>query len=387
MTGPDAARHPLHLLLAEDDPVSRQVGRMLLTRLGHRVDVVADGLEAVAAVQQGSYDAVLMDVQMPGLDGLAATRRIRAGAPDRARVPVVAVSAGSRVEDQEACAAAGMDAATTRPSVRVRRRPPSTAGDGTTSCARLGARRPPEAPVLVTWTVLRTGAPVPTAPWAPTAATWWQAGRSSPGRAQAPEPDGRWWSVVATWADRAAAGAPPSPSEDAELWHVVLEAFSTHGDVVMTDGSRPFDDLVHVPPPAGPVILLTVAGSSADDGREREFFRRFVHASRDVGRAPGHLVSLVHAPVGAPEAGPVLTFSAWQDLGAGLDWAYTTSRPHAATVTRQRGHRLVETSGSVRCRVVSSRGVLGEAGDPLASMGPSGVADHHPGSRSGAATT
>lgn len=222
--------------------------------------------------------------------------------------------------------------------------------------------------MFVTWSVMHARRPVPNAPCTPAGATWWQAGHSSPGRAQAPESDGRWWSVLATYEDLSVATSGPPPTDDVDTWHVVMSAYSAHGDLVLADGARPFDQLQSGPPTLGPVALITVAGASRDDGREREFYRRFLHATRDVGRAPGHLVSLVQAPIGAPQSGPVLTFSVWQDVQAGVDWAYTSSRPHSAAVARQRDHRLVELSGSLRCRLVSSHGTLGNEGDPLAHL-------------------
>ncbi len=97
------------VLVAEDDPTSQLVTRMLLRRLGHDVDVVGDGVEAVAAVRSGTYDVVLMDVQMPGLDGLAATRRIRADPSVTPQPVIVAVTAGTLPEEQQACTRAGMD--------------------------------------------------------------------------------------------------------------------------------------------------------------------------------------------------------------------------------------------------------------------------------------
>lgn len=162
------------------------------------------------------------------------------------------------------------------------------------------AGRPRPGTVLTTWTVLRSEVPTASCPWTPDGASWWQAGHSSEGRAEAPAADGRCWSVLATWDDPAAAAAGPPDADGVEVWHAVLEASSAHGDVVLAGGARPFDGLVGAPPPEGPVALVTVAGSSADDGREREFFRRFLHASRDVAGAPGHLLSLVRrrsAPV------------------------------------------------------------------------------------------
>ncbi len=220
----------------------------------------------------------------------------------------------------------------------------------------------------VTWTVLRMSSPSALSPWKPVGASWWQAGHSSPGNAQAPVPDGCWWSVVATWdAARPAPEGPPGRN-GTDVWHVVLEPASSHGAVVLAEGARPFDALPPGEQVEGPAALITVAGRSPDDGREREFFRRFMHVSRDIARAPGHVMSLVHAPASDPEAGPVLTFSIWEDLTSGLDWAYSRSRPHTSAVARQRAHGLVQTSGSVRCAVRSSRGTLGDLGDPLAAV-------------------
>lgn len=222
--------------------------------------------------------------------------------------------------------------------------------------------------MFLTWTVLRAASPVPTTPWAPVGATWWQAGHSSPGRAGAPESDGRWWSVIATWDHLAPAQAGPPLTEGVQAWHALLQVASAHGDVVLADGAGPFDGLGAGPSPTGAVALVTLAGGSRDDGREREFFRRFMHVGRDVDRAPGHLVTLVHAPAGAAPPGPVVVLSAWQDLTSGLEWAYGRSRPHSSAVARQREHGLVELSGSLRCAVLASRGALGDTGDPLADV-------------------
>lgn len=217
-----------------------------------------------------------------------------------------------------------------------------------------------------TWSVVRCAAPVADPPWVPRGATWWLGGHSSPGSAQAPADDGRWWSVLATWDDPAAACAGPPAHAGADTWHVLLEARTRHGDVVPGGEPDPFDDLGDPHCDDGPVALITVAGASDADGKAREFFRRFLHVTRDIATAPGHLVSLVQAPAVEPEAGPVLTFSVWRDLQSGTDWAYRSSRPHTSAVARQRSHRLVGHSGSVRCAVLSSRGSLGGAGDPLA---------------------
>ena len=99
----------LRLLLAEDNVVNQKVATLLLERLGQRPDVVSDGAEAVAAVLDRDYDLVLMDVRMPVLDGLEATRRIRAGSPAWRQPRIVAMTANALAEDREACLAAGMD--------------------------------------------------------------------------------------------------------------------------------------------------------------------------------------------------------------------------------------------------------------------------------------
>jgi signal transduction histidine kinase/CheY-like chemotaxis protein len=100
---------PLRVLVAEDNQVNQKVAQLMLARLGHRVDTVANGLEAVEALRRANYDVVLMDVQMPVLDGLEATRRIRAELPADRQPHIVAMTASVLVEDRTACRAAGMD--------------------------------------------------------------------------------------------------------------------------------------------------------------------------------------------------------------------------------------------------------------------------------------
>ncbi|MGH7858130.1 MAG: response regulator, partial [Candidatus Binatia bacterium] len=95
------------VLLAEDNPVNQKVARLMLERLGYEVTIVADGLAAVEAVSAGDYDAVLMDCQMPRMDGLEAARAIRQGATER--IPIVALTASAYPEDRERCRDAGMD--------------------------------------------------------------------------------------------------------------------------------------------------------------------------------------------------------------------------------------------------------------------------------------
>jgi PAS domain S-box-containing protein len=96
------------VLLAEDNPVNQEVARALLEAVGLQVDIVEDGHQAVLAARRRAYDLVLMDVQMPGLDGLAATRLIRA-LPGHASTAILAMTANAFEDDRAACLAAGMN--------------------------------------------------------------------------------------------------------------------------------------------------------------------------------------------------------------------------------------------------------------------------------------
>ncbi len=94
------------ILVADDDPTNRYVALALLGRLGYKADAVSGGAEAVEALQQGEYDVVLMDCEMPGMDGYEATRRIRdSGNP----LPIVAVTAHAMADEREKCIRAGMN--------------------------------------------------------------------------------------------------------------------------------------------------------------------------------------------------------------------------------------------------------------------------------------
>ncbi len=100
---------PLRILLAEDNSVNQKVALLMLERLGYRADVAGDGYEALAAVRRQQYDLVLMDVHMPGMDGLEATRHIRAEVPADHQPHIVAITANVLFEYREACLAAGMN--------------------------------------------------------------------------------------------------------------------------------------------------------------------------------------------------------------------------------------------------------------------------------------
>ena len=105
----------LRILVAEDNDVNQLVIMAMLEQLGHSCELARDGLEAVAKVQASTFDLVLMDIQMPNLDGLAATRQIRALSGAAADIPIIALTANAMVEDREAFLEAGMDDHVSKP--------------------------------------------------------------------------------------------------------------------------------------------------------------------------------------------------------------------------------------------------------------------------------
>ncbi|MFM2090715.1 MAG: hypothetical protein RLZZ127_1204 [Planctomycetota bacterium] len=106
---PRGPARPLRLLLVEDHPVNRRVATALLRRDGHAVEVANDGREALAHHQAGTWDAILMDIQMPVMDGLEATAEIRRREQGARRTPVIALTASSMPEEIARCRTAGMD--------------------------------------------------------------------------------------------------------------------------------------------------------------------------------------------------------------------------------------------------------------------------------------
>jgi GAF domain-containing protein/CheY-like chemotaxis protein len=115
-----AARHPLRILLAEDNVVNQKLALRLLQQMGYRADLASNGIEAVESVRRQTYDVVLMDVQMPEMDGLEASRQINARWQSGDRPRIIAMTANAMQGDRDMCLAAGLDDYLTKP-IRVER--------------------------------------------------------------------------------------------------------------------------------------------------------------------------------------------------------------------------------------------------------------------------
>ena len=120
----DANGEPIAILLVEDNKINQKVALVMLDKLGYRVDAVDNGVEALAALEHSAYRLILMDIQMPEMDGLEATRRIRAAEQSGTlqtpggHLPIVAMTAHALESDRQRCLEAGMDAVITKPVKR-----------------------------------------------------------------------------------------------------------------------------------------------------------------------------------------------------------------------------------------------------------------------------
>jgi signal transduction histidine kinase/CheY-like chemotaxis protein len=112
---PPEARHRLKILLAEDNPVNQLLATRMLQREGHTVKLVPNGADAVEAARAGYFDLALMDLEMPVMDGLEATRKIRLNERGFRRLPIVAITANASRTDEMRCLEAGMDGFLTKP--------------------------------------------------------------------------------------------------------------------------------------------------------------------------------------------------------------------------------------------------------------------------------
>jgi two-component system, sensor histidine kinase and response regulator len=118
LLGATEAKVSLHVLLAEDNLTNQKLAGRLLEKRGHRVVLAGNGREALKLFEDGAFDLILMDVQMPEMDGLeavAAIRHMEESQESRRRTPVIALTAHAMKGDRERCMAAGMDGYLTKP--------------------------------------------------------------------------------------------------------------------------------------------------------------------------------------------------------------------------------------------------------------------------------
>jgi CheY-like chemotaxis protein len=114
--GISASLRCLSILLAEDNPINQKLATKLLEKRGHRITTVANGLEALAALEKDNFDVVLMDVQMPEMDGWTASEAIRKGERgSNHHIPILALTAHAMKEYEDRCYQAGMDGFVTKP--------------------------------------------------------------------------------------------------------------------------------------------------------------------------------------------------------------------------------------------------------------------------------
>ncbi|MBW3542247.1 MAG: PAS domain S-box protein [Planctomycetes bacterium] len=218
---------PLEILLAEDSPANQKLAVGMLQRWGHRVTVANNGKQAVAAAGTSDFDLILMDVQMPEMDGLEATRVIRSAERAAGRhVPIVAMTAHAMKGDRERCLAAGMDSYIAKP-VRARRLQETIADVvGQCRCPDEAAAAPREQPAAVPFTTTQ--------------------GRSADGKSTRPQSvrfdPARVLDVV---------------DGDRELMRDVLEAFLEESPVVLAKLRR---GLEHNDPPAVQLAAHTIKG-------------------------------------------------------------------------------------------------------------------------------
>lgn len=105
----------INILIVEDDPLNRRVVRDMLSVAGLPLDEAADGEIGLSMVDQNNYDVVLMDLRMPGMDGITAIQHIRARHDDKAKVPIIVVTADAAANLQELCAGVGANAFLQKP--------------------------------------------------------------------------------------------------------------------------------------------------------------------------------------------------------------------------------------------------------------------------------
>ena len=112
---PALAASTLRILLVEDNPANQKLAAYILEERGHSVEIASDGYQAIRMAEENSYDVILMDLQMPGMDGAEATKAIRAGEDGQARVPIIAMTAHAMASDRQRCLASGMDGYLSKP--------------------------------------------------------------------------------------------------------------------------------------------------------------------------------------------------------------------------------------------------------------------------------